>query len=214
MKETHELNGAWEERGVIGTRVEIENCNGKTGDVTVCWRNAPVLRTTFRLTQDGDRLELDLKARGLRYEHATSDYAQVTSLIYENGTLALTKNFPFSGEDTERLTKTAQSRYGDYTIRDEMLPALKGVWTDEDGWLKMKISGDTLEINDGYRTKIHVMHANRPGEPDGRFYLFDQDPSAYDFRGFARPVYDGEALHTILMVCDGPSIEVTLHKQG
>ena len=214
MKQPHELNGAWEERGVIGTRVEIENCNGKKGDIIVLWRNAPVLRTSFRLTPDGDRLALDLKARGLRYEKSASDYAQIISLSYENGTLTMTKNFPFSGEDTERLTKTSYSRYGNYTIRKDMLPALQGLWVDDREWLKIRITGDTLEVNDGYRTKIHVMHSNQAGEPEGRFYLFDQDPSVDSFQGFSRFIFCGGALATQMMVCDAPAVPVILHKQA
>ena len=36
-----ELSGAWEERGVIGTRIEIDG-----DDICVLWRNAPVLETS------------------------------------------------------------------------------------------------------------------------------------------------------------------------
>jgi type I restriction enzyme M protein len=42
MRRFKELEGAWEEPGVIGTRVEIEKDR-----ITVLWRNAPVLETAL-----------------------------------------------------------------------------------------------------------------------------------------------------------------------
>ena len=47
------LDGAWEERGVIGTRIEI-----KGDKLTVLWRSGVVLETKFKTERDGENIAL------------------------------------------------------------------------------------------------------------------------------------------------------------
>ena len=81
------LCGAWEEPGVIGTRLEIGR-----GALTVLWRNAPVLETPYSLRREEDgRLVLRLRKTGLRYAGAAEDYGAVTALYLLDGKLAVNK---------------------------------------------------------------------------------------------------------------------------
>ena len=90
MKEIYsELTGAWEERGVIGDRVEID---GKR--ITVLWRNMPVLETKYKVEKSDGGYVLVLNETGLRYRSDASNYAELTRVFYKDGSLELTKFFP------------------------------------------------------------------------------------------------------------------------
>ena len=121
MKTAKELNGAWEERGVIGTRIEIDGKN-----ITVLWRNSPVLTTMFKLKDAEGGAELELKSNGLRYEGSKSDYATVTRIFYSEGRLIFEEHFPITGPSKTELTKTECSRFGNYTVCDNVLKELQG----------------------------------------------------------------------------------------
>ena len=123
-----ELNGAYEERGVIGTRVEIE---GKS--ITVLWRNRPVLETTFKTEETDGGYLLRLEDSGLRNAGDPHVYATVTRVFVHGGTMEFDEEFPISGPSKNRLEKTALTRYGNVTICDELLPDLEGTWKEADG---------------------------------------------------------------------------------
>ena len=204
MKKHSELNGAWEERGVIGTRIEIDSPR-----VTVLWRNAPVLTTTFREVESGDNTELVLKHSGLRYDTSASDYAEIKSLIYEDGKLNMTEFFPISGESVKTLEKTGNSRYGDFTIVDEVLKELRGEWLDDGGTYPLKFSGNTLSFC-GSKTKIHILRSNSGYPPDLR--IVDENPACYGILDFTSLDYDGETITGRIMVCDAPSVRLVYKK--
>ncbi len=208
MKELNrELNGAWEERGVFGTRVEID---GKR--ITVLWQNAPVLETTFQTEESGDGLLLKLKQNGLRYAGAAGDYAAVKQLIYHDGGLTFTKLFLITGESTEQLSRTENSRYGNYAVVNDVLRDLQGSWKSADGFFSVTIRQDEMTLN-GEKTKICVLRSKDPHEPKGRYVIADRDPSVTDWQGFSRFIYENGVLRANLLVCDAPSKTVVFKKE-
>ena len=95
-----ELEGAWETK-YIGTRIEIQ------GDqITILYRNRPVLETTFTLLEDGEIKYLRLINVGLRYKEDSKDYAIIDKLYLENEQLHLYKTFYIAGKHNEILHKT------------------------------------------------------------------------------------------------------------
>ena len=202
------LNGAWEEPGVYGNRIEIE------GDrITFLWRNCPTLETTFRLKETDGGAELALKKKGLRNTPDSSPYADVTSLVWKEdergGALELTEYFPISGESRETLRKTENSRYGSYEIVDEVLPQLAGTWKDEKGFFTLTIRGDEIDLN-GEKTRIHALRS-KDGDP--RILLADQDPAITEWQGLSRFEYDGLCLHTRMLILDAGTVEIFLKRE-
>ena len=206
MFKKSELDGAWEERGVIGTRIEI-----KGSKVTILWRNTPALETSFKKENGGDgKIILKLKETGLRNQNQGPVYATVTELSYKDGKLEFVEDFPISGVSRATLEKTLYSRYGAYEIVDEILPELKGEWSDEKGWFKLEFSGNQMKFQ-GEKRKIHVL---RPiSGYRSEFFIADEDPSCYDFRGFSRPVYSGGVITVQMMICDAPPVVIELKKK-
>ena len=196
-----ELSGAWEERGVIGTRIEID------GDgVCILWRNSTVLETTYKAEERDGGYELVLRKTGMRYAGDAKDYAEVSGLFYNGEELVFTEDFPITGKSESRLTKTENSRYGNYTVCDEILKELAGTWKSGDGFVEAVFKGDSLTFC-GERRKIHVLKPNGTG---GVYEIADADPSIYEMRGFSRLEYDGSALRTRMLVCDAPSVQYIL----
>ncbi len=192
-----ELDGAWEEPGVIGTRIEI---SGKK--INVLWRNSSVLETTFKTAaRDGGR-ELCLKEKGVRNKGDAKPYADITGLFYKDGVLELTEFFPISGESKTLMKKTAHSRFGNYEIANEMLKELQGKWKDRDGIFELTIKKDVLTLT-GKERKIVVLKSGSPEHPE--YTLADSDPSAYEFGDFTRFRYEGGVLRTKLIMFDAPS---------
>ena len=196
-----ELSGAWEERGVIGTRIEIDG-----DDICVLWRNAPVLETSYKAEKRGGGYELVLRKTGLRYKGDAKDYAEVTGLFFDGEGLTFTEYFPISGKSECRLTKTENSRYGNYTVCDDILKELAGTWKSADGFVEAVFKGDGLMFC-GEPRKVHVL---RPNGTNGVYVIADADPSVYEMGGFSRLEYDGAVLRTRMLVCDAPSVEYIL----
>ena len=194
-----ELNGAWEERGVIGTRVEI-----KDKKITVLWRNAPVLETGFKMKTEGGELKLVLSKNGLRYRGASSDYAHITDLKYGDGRLEMTEYFPITGESKTRLTKTENSRYGNYDIVDSVLDELQGKWRDEDGYFELAFRKDEMILN-GRKTKIHVLKSKSEQTPGRQYLLADADPSVYELQGFSGLSFEGSVISGRRSILDAPA---------
>ena len=56
MKCDKDLNGAYEEPYVIGSRIEIDGSK-----IIILWRASPVLETSFKIVEEDGRTELKLK---------------------------------------------------------------------------------------------------------------------------------------------------------
>ncbi len=203
------LNGNWEERGVIGTRIEIEG-----NHLTVLWQGAPVLETVFQTeTAENGAVVLLPKKRGLRYQTADSDYASVVSLRYEEDRLHFIKDFPITGPSEEVLEKTENSRYGHYTVEDKkMLPILQGDWADENGYFKLRFSKDTLTVQDR-KIKIHVLKSKSDSPTQSRYLIADADPSRHEIPPFFSIELEGGVLTGRIMIFDAPAETVILKKQ-
>ena len=205
---TDTLNGAWEERGVIGTRIEIE-----AHRITVLWRNSPVLRTSFREEARDGGVELKLKRGGMRYKGAASDYAELTGLFFHDGKLEMTEFFPITGESKTTLEKTENSRYGSYDVCDEILKELQGEWKDDGDWSTLRFDGDKLVARDG-ETRVTILRSRSEAPESRRFRVVDRDPSKYEVLYFAHLDYvDGELTGSV-MVCDAPPHVMRFKKTG
>ncbi len=198
MTAKNEPNGAWEIRGTIGTKIEIDEPK-----IVVLWRNSPVLSTTFKRKKRDGGEELVLKNRGLRYENSDADYAELRELFYHDGKLEMTEYFPISGLSTDTLTKTENSRYGNYTVENERLRELKGKWKEKDGSYELEFKGDKMLI-DGKKQKICLLRPNS-GFPEG-LKIADSDPSCYGVMDFYEMYYHGDTITASIMVCDAKPI--------
>ncbi len=194
MKYSSELNGAWEERGVIGTRIEIDYPR-----ITILWRNSPVLETKFKVNESEGCLELVPNENSMKYRNDSKPYAYIKRITCQDCRLKVVKDFPISGESIEIMEKTEQSRYGDYTIADEILDELQGKWKEPGGFFTLKFKGNTLTVN-GKSTKIHVLHAN--WEAPDIYKIADEDPSVYDVLFFGSLTYHHGILTAQIPVYD------------
>ena len=201
-----ELEGAWEEPGVIGMRIEIYN-----SFLTVLWRNSPVLETRFKVKKNGERIEILPKSRGFRYKNDISDYAEMKGLCYEGGTLTLIEHFPITGDSTTELKKTDRSRYGNYIIADEALCELQGAWRDESCFLPLVFKGNVMYLNDK-KIRIHLLRAD-DRNATAELRIVDVDPSVYKWDGLFDFVYDGTKITAQFDVCDASPIRFVFRKQ-
>lgn len=198
------LDGAWEERGVVGSRIEIEK-----DKLTVLWRGGVVLETKFKSEQDGDAVVLKLAQNGMRYKGDSKDYATVTDIHYDGDALFFEENFPITGKSVTKMQKTENSRYGNVKVIDgEVLRELGGKWISDSGYSEMSIKGNTLEL-DGMKIKIHVVS---DALPDGPFGIIDDDPSKSGIGYFYSVRYNGEVIKAVVPVCDAPSITEIFRK--
>lgn len=202
-----ELNGNWEERGVIGTRIEIAK-----GKICVLWRNSPVLETSFTVKKDSEKLILKLKDNSLRYKGDSKEYATVKEISYEGGKLTFVEVFPITGESSEVLEKTENSRYGNYKIVDDrILPLLNGKWKSDDGFSEFTFSRGKLTLR-GQTIKIHALQYNSSFD-SGEYKIVDDDPSKNDrIFDFINMKFSGGELTAVIPVCDAPSIVVVFHR--
>ena len=200
----HSFDGAYEPSH-IGPRVEIE------GDrIIILWRGAPALETTFTVAMQGERAVLSLAENGLCNPTDSEPYAYITEIFFEDGSLTVTKDYRFSGSDTDVYEKTTNSRYGNVTIvTDELLPLIQGSWSDENGFISLTIEGDTL-ICDKERVQIIGVRYNY--ESGERLYIRDADPSRESIAHQRAIYFEGGELHTVIDVCDAPSMEFTLKR--
>ncbi len=202
-----EWDGAWEEPGVIGTRIEIRNRK-----ITILWRSSPVLETSFRVRKLSDGFQLQLKDTGMRYQRAPSDYARVSSIICHDDVLELTEFFPITGESKSVLRRTENSRYGNYTIADEKLTELQGCWADENQYIKLEFSGNVMKIN-GEKKSIHLLHSKSIDPSVQQYLIADEDPAVSGWDGISRLEYNGGALIGYVHVCDAPTVTILFGKQ-
>ncbi|MBQ3865957.1 MAG: hypothetical protein II776_03565 [Clostridia bacterium] len=203
------LFGAWEEPGVIGTRVEIDReC------AVVLWRGAVVLNSPYILRKEGEALRLVLRKTGLRYPRAASDHGSLTGLVFTGDSLRVTKCFPVTGESEEILRKTDHTRFGNFAEAPEILPLLAGGWTDGD-YLRLTVEKGCAVL-DGERHPATVLRSLS----DGRLFLADKDPTVTEWRGLDRfeilmhsvTPSSKDLLSSRIFVCDAPSIPVILRR--
>lgn len=204
FQRTNELDGAWEEPGVIGIRVEIEG-----NRIVVLWRNAPVLTTTFRTKKVDEGLTLALREKGLRYENAVSDYATVTGLVYRDGALTFTEEFPITGESVTTLKKTGRSRFGDVEFCDALLDELQGEWVEQTYGAVLSVRRNVMTLR-GRTAPIRLVR-QRSGGP---IEIRDADPSVYEWCGIAQLIYEGTQITGLQRVFDAPSCPLTFVKKG
>ena len=189
-----ELDGAWEEPGVISTRIEI---TGRR--ITILWRSYPVLETTFSAKRKEDVTELFLRETGMRNKGDTRIYADVTGLEYKDGKLTFREMFPITGESVTVLSRTEKSRYGNYDIADEVIKELQGIWKDSSGFFEFSVKKNVLTLN-GEKRRIHVLKP-RSG---GHYVIADEDPSVDGWDGFTRFEYHAGRVVTRMIVLDAP----------
>ena len=206
MKFENELYGAWEKRGVIGTRIEIEK-----NTIIILWRGGEVLKTTFRSKlEDDGKITLIPKETGMKYKGSFSSYATVEKLVYDSGKLEFCHVFPITGESTEVLEKTDNTRYGNFDVADKsVLKYLAGKWAADDGGTTFVFSGNVLDIG-GFKKKITVLKG-RDRAAQG-FRIVDIDPAADMIFGYSRIFFTGYSIEATVHVCDAPSITEILHK--
>ncbi|MBQ7475011.1 MAG: hypothetical protein IJS78_03720 [Clostridia bacterium] len=197
-KKHPELSGAWEEPGVIGTRIEID------GDrLTVLWRNSPVLETVFTVKEeDGGELLVPRKT-GMRYAGASSDYAEATRLFYADGALEFEEFFPITGKSSTTLRKTDRSRYGNVAVIDGELKNLRGEWIANE-YNRITFRGDVMTLN-GRERRVHVV---KSGDGSGPLRIIDADASVYEWEGMANFEFYGDRITASLMVCDAPPVRL------
>ena len=209
MNRHPELLGNWEERGVVGTRIEIER-----GRLTVLWQSGPVLETAYRTEEAEDgAVVLRLKHTGLRYRGAASDYAEVTALSFADGKLRFVETFPITGKSESTLEKTARSRFGDCEFADkEIFPQLRGEWATEDGRYRVKFAGNKMKFDNGETFAIHVLRSTSSSAASGVFRLVDEDPARHDLYHFCEVTYTGDRITAILPVLDARPLPVVFFR--
>ena len=201
----HRFDGAYEP-GHIGPRVEIEG-----EQIVILWRGAPALTTTFTVSRQGEKDVLILADNSLRQTPDSEPYATVSEIYFEGGRLVVTKDFPFSGLDTDVLERTENSRYGNVTlVTDELLPLVQGRWGDDTGFNDLLIEGDILTSCD---TKTQIIGVRYNYELGERLYIRDIEPSRESIACYRALYYEGGELHAVVEVCDAPSMEFTLKRK-
>lgn len=201
------LDEAWEEYGVIGTRIEIHEPN-----ITILWRNSPVLTTKFKKIQKKDGIELVLEKNGLRYENSFSDYATLVRVFYQEEKIEITKFFPITGDAHTILQRTDNSRFGNNKIVDEILKELEGTWRDEKGFYKLKFQNDELIMNDR-KVKVHILHSNSLPDEIAEYKIVDQDPSKMELFNFSRLEYSNGRLIGYQMIYDAQLEKIIFYRE-
>lgn len=197
MNFEEELTGNWEEKGVIGSRIEISN-----DGIVFLWQSGVVLQTTFTAEEtDAGVIELHLAENGLRDTGTASVYATVERLYYQDGKLYYTENFPISGLSEKVMSLTDRSRYGYVTINDDLLANVQGQWEDTfTGHFAFEIVGDQMTM-DGTTFRIHA-GVNRYRNRGEEFSIIHQDPAVHGVGYFTEMIYKDGAVKAYLLVCD------------
>ncbi|MBO4261043.1 MAG: hypothetical protein J5921_00320 [Clostridia bacterium] len=201
-----EIQGNWEERGVVGPRIEI------IGDrIVILWRGGPVLDTNFTTEEEADgTLLFKLAKNGLRYVNSPSDYASVGKMTYKDDRITMEELFPITGSSVTVFSRTENNRYGNYDILSDMFDWLKGSWTDESGYNNILFEKDTATIN-GEKIKIVVLKPRWAGNSE--LEIRDANASRGLPGGLASlKIKDGRLIGCI-QVCDAPSIYLVFSKK-
>ena len=205
------FDGAWEETGVIGPRLEID------GDkVIFLWQASVVLETTFKTIQEGGKTVLKLEHNGLRSEGSLDPYAVIKEFYFNGTALVTVTDFRFSGVCETKFHLTNHSRYGNVTlVNDEYLPQLSGVW--ESKYTDLIFEGDKLSICHHGITKpereLTIVCARR-NNAQCKVDILDKDPSKHNIGEFYSVVFSGGKLTACIDVCDDKPVIVDFTKKA
>ena len=209
--EFHELDGAWEPKNYVGPRVEI------TGNELVrLWRGSPVLQTEFTAEKQGERTVLCLKKTGLSYEGSSNSYATIRECYFQDGGITFVDEFPISGENSETLYPTQNSRYGNVTIVDEeALLLLQGTWKQADYEDRLKVTGNVMHFGFGknYTTKTKIVTVRRNWEQGDRIYVINENPARSEVGCYENMYLEAGILHACVPVCDAKPVMLSFIKE-
>jgi len=199
------LQSNWEP-SYIGGRIEIKGNN-----ILFLWRSAPVLKTVFSLKQDGNKTQLILKENELKYSYDNKPYAYVVDLYYQNKVLYITNDFPISGKSVDEYRPTDNTRYGSFIVDNSKLKELEGKWVS-DGMLNFVIKKDKLIYND---KTIKICLLKSFDINVDVLKIADVDPAKESaIQGLLPLRYINGSISTGIMVCDAPTVYITLRKDN
>lgn len=206
------FDGAWEEKGVNGPRVEI-----KDNTLVRLWMASPVLETSFEIVEEGGKVVLKLEHSGLRDSGSVDAYATIKECYYDGAALVMVDEYRFAGETTLRLFPTTNSRYGNVSIiNDEILPLLQGRW--ESKYTDLEFDGGVLSIFGHALSKpetvTQIVVAKPNGYDNGEVKILDKDPSNHSIGSFDYMRYGDGVLKAYVTVCDAQPMEVVFIKKN
>ena len=206
------LDGAWEPKGYIGPRVEI-----KGNELVRFWMGAPVLKTEFTEEKQGEKTVLHLEKTALSYEGSSSSYATVKECYVQNGGMTFIDDFPITGESTDTLYPTQNSRYGNVTIVDEMaLPLLQGTWKQTDYDCRLRFFGNVMSFGLGknFTDKTKIVTVTRNWEKGDRIYVINENPARSDIGHYEGMYLEAGVLHAYIPVCDAQPVMLSFIKEN
>lgn len=205
------LNGAWEPRGYVGPRVEINE-----NEMVRLWKNRPVLVTTFTVEEAQEQINLTLAETELRNSEGEKPYATVKECFLRDGTLVFVDDFTITGESREELMKTENSRYGNVVIVDDQcLSRLQGEWQCDDGYTRIAFQGNKMRFGYGEELphEVEIITVKYRSESEGeRFYIRNRDPAMDGVGMFGQITCEGQWLHTYIPVCDARPADMLFKK--
>ncbi len=205
------FDGAWEERGVIGPRVEIDGER-----IVFLWQASTVLETRFDIVQDGGKVVLRLEHNGLRNSGSLDPYAVINEIYYDGSALVIDADYRFSGLSEARLFPTTNSRYGNVTlVDDEILPVLQGRW--ESKYTDLIFESNTLSIcgHGEEKTDIttEIVTARTNGYDSGEVMILDKNPANRGIGDFYSLYFSSAAITGCIQVCDADAMKIVFTKK-
>lgn len=205
------FDGAWEETGVVGPRVEI-----KDNMLVRLWQASPVLETRFETVEDGGKIVLKLEHDGLRSAGSLDAYAVIKECYFNGTALVFVDDYRFSGESTVKMYPTKNSRYGNVTlINDEVFPLLQGRWVSR--YTDLVFEGSTMSIcGSGIQNAdevFEIVAARHNDYAKGDVMILNKDPAKHGFGSFSRLEYQNGELIASVDVCDAETMKVVFTKQ-
>lgn len=204
------FNGAWEEKGVIGPRVEIQG-----NRLVRLWNANIVLETDFETFEEGGKTVLKLVHSGLRDSSSIDPYATIKECYYDGAALVFIDEYRFAGETELRMTPTSNSRYGNVTIvSDEVMPQLQGKWESKYTDLLfegsfLSISGHGLNKPESVTQVVAVKHNSQDSD---EIFIIDKDPAKKSIGTYTSIIFCDGSLKAYVRVSDTQSMEVAFTK--
>ena len=178
------------------------------------WRGAEVLKTAYKTEEREGRLYILPEETGLRYAKGSEPYATIKECYFEEDTLTVLENFPFSGDSTDTYKRTNNNRYGNFEIVDaEYLPLLEGTWSCGSAMLKIQdnklyFGYDKEGLNHSEALPVTVLKSGYSKE----IFLHHINPSVEMLHNYYRIEFRGNKLYATIPVCDAPSFEQVFEK--
>ena len=148
----------------------------------------------------------------MRYTGTSAPYARVKQCFYENGALTFVDDFPITGESTEVLYPTTNSRYGNVELVPEVLRQLSGRWESGGTSETITIRGDKLLFGYGDCPKETVRIVAVRSRSTGEVELVDHDPGRDMIAHFCPIKVQGDRLVTGYPVCDAPMVPLIFER--